>query len=290
MIKISAINSAAKKAALGAMLASSVAMFASNPIKTARTETPQQTEVISKDGAEALKALTFPQEKQTPAVPTVHNQKLDENILKFFDTEEDITNAKNVLNEIYDNNGTYMASLLIQQQIDYNMFLAFLNGDSKIVEKFYSHLAEDLRLDALKIDQNIIDQVMEWLEPNFFLVIQPVIDNFDHPPDANELIQAINKYVNEDPSKFYHIRPRFFDGNFNKGNDYFRKQQEKYNNSNIQKDSDYIAKQIHTADFLLFDELLKYKGGIDVKSRELCSTIGHNFTIFKRCCKPIPSP
>ena len=64
--RLSAISSEAKKAALGAMLASSVAMFASNPIKTARTEPPQQTEVISKDGAEALKALTFPQENRLP--------------------------------------------------------------------------------------------------------------------------------------------------------------------------------------------------------------------------------
>lgn len=96
-IRVSSINGVAKKAALGAMLASSVAMFASNPIRTERTENPPQTEVVSKDGAEALKVMTFPGQQQTPAVPTVHNKALDEKFLKFCNTPEEKKWLRNLL-------------------------------------------------------------------------------------------------------------------------------------------------------------------------------------------------
>ena len=60
------------------MLTGSMALVASNPIKTARTETPIQGEVVSREGSEALRAVTFPGVQQAPAVPTEHNKALDE--------------------------------------------------------------------------------------------------------------------------------------------------------------------------------------------------------------------
>lgn len=89
MIKISTINGAAKKAALGAMLAGSVAGYASNPLKTAVIENPNHTEVVSQKGAEALKALAYPLQQQKKSVPTEHNKKLDNKFLKLANNDEE---------------------------------------------------------------------------------------------------------------------------------------------------------------------------------------------------------
>ncbi|MBQ5532755.1 MAG: hypothetical protein IIU04_04335 [Bacteroidales bacterium] len=73
MVKgISAINSIAKKGVLGLMLASSVTMGASSPIKNTRQNTePPKTELMSKEASEALKLNSLQQTQQS--VPTVHN-------------------------------------------------------------------------------------------------------------------------------------------------------------------------------------------------------------------------
>lgn len=122
--------------ALAAMLTGSMALMASNPIKTAKTETPVQREFVSKEGSEALRAVTFPGVQQTPAVPTEHNKALDEKFLKFYDTEEEKRDVSALLSKNYNRYGSYLGSAIIQQYIDLNIFLEFLDGNIEILKRF----------------------------------------------------------------------------------------------------------------------------------------------------------
>jgi hypothetical protein len=262
--RLSAISSEAKKAALGAMLASSVAMFASNPIKTARTENPQQTEVISKDGAEALKALTFPQEKQTPAVPTVHNQKLDEKFLKLADNDEEKKFMEDFLSNIYNSNGSYLASATIQQNIDLNMFLAFLDGNIEILKRFDEEAYNKIDRDAMQKVAEKSGPIKEWLNENYFAVYNQPFGQFDNPPDAEEVSNALDKYLNEDPYNLFGGETSI-DRNYTLLNNICKRRLANTNYDNIQKGSNYVAYQVVNADYLLFFSLLK-SFGIDIVS------------------------
>ena len=225
MTKVSAIVNIVRAGALSALMAGSVAMYSTNPVKTKKTENPPQTEVVSKEGAEAVKAMNFQQQK--PTVPTVHNKKLDETLKKFFDKEEDLKNIDETLNNLYKNCGTYMASAVIQQQIDYNMFLAFLDGNVDILKKFNSDSYKYIDADAFKYVQDKKDKILEWLKPNYSLVLSPVFNSFDHPPDAEELSQVLDKYVNEQKSNLFDDRS--FYGNYTGSNEQYK---EKLENTN----------------------------------------------------------
>lgn len=152
MVKgISAINSIAKKGVLGLMLASSVTMGASSPIKNTRAENePPKTEVMSKEASEALKLNSL---QQTPTVPTVHNKKLDDMFLLFAENDEERKMINDFINNVYNVCGTYQASAVIQTQIDYNMFLAFLDGNAEILKRF--PYGENRYVDATKNEYDV---------------------------------------------------------------------------------------------------------------------------------------
>ena len=202
-IRIFTINGVAKKAALGAMLASSVAMFASNPIKTARTDNPPQTEVVSKDGAEALKVMTFPGQQQTPAVPTVHNKALDEKCLKFCDTEEEKKHMNDFLSMNYNKHGSYLGSAIIQQNIDLNMFLEFLDGNIEILKRFDEEAYNKIDKDAMKKVTEKSEPIKQWLNENYFKVYNQPFGQFDNPPDAEEVSNALDQYLEKDPYNLF---------------------------------------------------------------------------------------
>ena len=273
--RLSAINSAAKKAALGAMLASSVAMFASNPIKTARTEKPQQTEVVSKDGAEALKALTFPQEKQTPAVPTVHNQKLDEKFLKLADNDEEKKFMEDFLSNIYNSNGSYLASATIQQNIDLNMFLAFLDGNIEILKRFEGEYRDNLSefngLSYYKAANGYFDnetrtkiadlnnKIRTWISENYFNIYAEPF-TFDHPPYYDELQDRIDKFDEHNDLEFAPGIKIFEDTDSKiiyNGNSIMRSRISKTYSDPIQRATCFFSTKISIKDAELFNNLTK---------------------------------
>lgn len=256
MMKISSINGAAKKVALGAMLFSSVTMFATNPNRTTRTDNPpQQTEVLSKDGSDALKAMTFPQQ-QNPAVPTVHNKALDEKFLKLADTEEEKQYVNNLLSNIYAKNGSYLGSAMVQQNIDVNMFLAFLDGNIDILKRFDEEAYNKIDRDAM---QKVVEKggpIKQWLNENYFNVYNQPFGQFDHSPDAFEVENSLLEYIKKDPFKL-------FDNSASVLGVKAESFAEKLNNSQVnlvQKYSNLLAYEISTADYLLFHTLLKNSG------------------------------
>jgi len=255
MIKISAINGAAKKAALGAMLAGSVAMFASNPIKTAKTDTPSQTEVVSKDGAAALKAITFPQQMQTPTVPTVHNKALDEKLLKFADNEEEKKHITEYMSNIYNINGSYLGSAMLQQTLDLNMFLEFLDGNIEILKKIDEKAYNKIDKESMKKVTEKSEPIKKWLNENYFNVYNEPFGQFDHPPDYKEVNDALDDYIKKDP---YELFNNYVAYDFAKIN--YDIELKKSNMDNVQKNSNLIAAKTHTANEILFRNLLRATG------------------------------
>ena len=255
MIKVSAINGVAKKAALGAMLASSVAMFASNPIKTARTDNPPQTEVVSKDGAAALKVMTLPEIQQNPAVPTVHNKALDEKFLKLARNDEEKKDMEDFLLNVYNNCGSYLASAKIQQELDLNMFYEFLDGNIDILKIFDEEAYNKIDRDAMQKVVEKSEPIIKWLDENYLKVYNQPFGQFDHPPDYEEVSIALDDYVEKDPYNF-------FDGGYayRANSKFARTSLEKSNMDIMQKNSNLMAAKIHVANEILFITLLKIFG------------------------------
>lgn len=253
--RLSAINGVAKIAALGAMLASSVAMFASNPIRTERTENPPQTEVVSKDGADALKAMTFPQQ-QNPAVPTVHNKALDEKLLKFADNEEEIKHITEYISNIYNINGSYLGSAMLQQTLDLNMFLEFLDGNIDILKRFDEEAYNKIDRAAMQKVVEKGEPIKQWLNENYFKVYNEPFGKFDLPPNADEVSSALDKYVNTDPYNLFGDK-KGVRSNYFLGNGICKHELANTNYNDVQKATYYIAYQVTKADYLLFTNLLK---------------------------------
>lgn len=250
--RVSVINGVAKRAALGAMLFSSVVMFATTPNRNTRIENPPQTEVVSKDGADALKAMTFPQQ-QNPAVPTVHNKALDEKFLKFYDTEQEKQEVMKLLSNNYNKYGSYLGGAIIQQYIDLNMFLEFLDGNIDILKRFDEEAYNKIDRDAM---QKVVEKggpIKQWLNENYFNVYNQPFGQFDHMPDYEELNDALDDFIEKDPYKLFENGLLLCKYDTKIANEIL----EKNNMDNVQKKITLMAVKIHAANKTLFNNLME---------------------------------
>lgn len=214
-MKISAINNVAKKAALGAMLAGSVASYATNPVKTF-AENPNHTEVVSNKGAEALKALAYPMlQQQKQSVPKTHNKALDEKFLKLARDDEEKKLMEDFLLNVYNNCGSYLASAKIQQELDLNMFYEFLDGNIEILKVFDEEAYNKIDRDAMQKVVEKSEPIIKWLDENYLKVYNQPFGKFDHTPDIQELKNALDDYVEYDPNKYFKDGFSIYRGNVN---------------------------------------------------------------------------
>lgn len=272
MIKISTINGTAKKAALGVMLAGSVAAFASNPVRTAKPENPAQTEVVSKTGAEAMKALAYPQQQKSN-VPTIHNKKLDEKCLRFCSTDEEKKHMSAYLSNIYNEYGSYLGSVVAQQSLDVNMFLKFLEGDIEILKNFeceyrisraaapegkYYEVAKRYYTPETKEKiENLKNKVYDWVNENYFKIYADVFST-DHSPDYEETSKMFDKFFKSlDNYEFAPNKKMFQDLNLNYVGSGIYEEMGKSSSNETQKEMDMFAAKINYTDGLLFWNLSK---------------------------------
>lgn len=246
------------KVVLGAAVVSTAMLLgASSPIKNTRQEKePVQTELMSKESAEALRLNFLQQTRQS--VPTVHNPKLNATFKYFANNDEERVFATSFLNKVYGDLGTYMGSALVQNQIDYNMFLEFLDGNAEVLKKFPN--GETLYKEALSGDLEKIktkkDELKKWLNENFAKVYSQLFNQFNHKATAEETISALDEYVRINNQIFEN---RYWQVYTNPSEQFQLKQQNKYSNS-IQQNSDLIAYKMYLADMSLFRNLLKSVG------------------------------
>lgn len=274
MVKsITSAGNLVKTVAMSALLAGSVALGATNPVKTTRQGSiPNQTEVVSKDGAEAVKAMTLPQQ-QKPAVPTVRNKKIDDKFLKLCSTPEEKKAMDDELASLYKDCGSYLGSVTVQQNLDLNMFLRFLNGDIEILKNFegeyretehssyegsYYDVAKKYYTPEVKAQlEDLNSKVGEWVSNNFFTVYSGVF-NTDHPPDCDETSKMFEKFFNSIDNYEFSPGNKMFDGTkLNYVNDGIREKVDNSKSNEIQKNMDIFAAKINYADNKMFWNLSK---------------------------------
>ena len=262
------------------MLTGSMALMASNPIKTTKTETPVQGEVVSREGSEALRAMTFPGVQQVPAVPTEHNKALDEKFLKFCDNDQEKKDLMVFINDVYQQNGSYLGSATIQQNIDLNMFLEFLDGNIEILKRFDQRAYDAIDVEVMQEVVEKSEPIKQWLNENYFKAYYEPLGQFDRPPEAEEVDSALSDYVENDPNKLFgkmHVAASRY------ANNTFFDALQKSNMDIVQKSTCFIAYKISTADYLLFKHLLEGAGlysGYDDRQ------VLNNFNEFMRVVQP----
>lgn len=257
MVKgISAINSIAKKGMFALMLAGTVSLGASSPIKnTIQEKEPQQTELMSKESAEALKLNSL---QQTPTVPTVHNPKLDKTLKKFAESQEEINDFTELQNNVYSDYGIYLGSALIQKEIDKHMLWAFLykKTDLLVNNNINRELGKNIQGFGEPFYATITpnaDVIKQWL----YKYNNTINSNlqFDHKPTAQEVSDRLD-YIAENKCNFtkeeitkYKVYCSDFLYNHIKGK------------KDLQAQSDMLAYKMFMIDFLNFSKSL-YGAGV----------------------------
>ena len=198
--------------------------------------------------------------------PTVRNGRLDATFKTFFGGDEASEEVDNNLVGTYETYGTYMAAAIIQHQIDYNIFLAFLNGDTWMLKQFPNNSANHKA--ALQGDNKTMqthrEKLQGMLDLTYNNLYNPVYIRFDHNPLAYELAQALDAFVRDN-------EPGCF------GDDYeteyqaptvaFVKKLSQTGWNEITTGIYMVAHRVYLADMMMFRQLLA-TSGIDLYSND----------------------
>lgn len=200
--------------------------------------------------------------------PTVHNSSLDTRFKTFFGGENAPAQVDSNLAETYNMYGTYMATVILQHQVDYNMFLAFLNGDSWILRQFPDNKANHKA--AVSGDNAFMRSkkapIVTWLDSNYNNFYTPVFGTFDHKPMAEELMAALDSYVQR--NEFNSFRGDFTT-EYQGPAETFAQKLAKCKLGDEEKASSLVAYRVYLADMMLFHQLISSLGvNINSKANE----------------------
>ena len=190
------INKIAKTGIISGLLMGAVALKATNPITNVKqTPNQNQTEIVSKAGADALRAANM-QGVQQNSVPTVHNQRLDNLFRKFATNEEEKKMVNSVINATYSTKGTFLAAAFIQHELDRQQIclLTEEKGDlltknginpelGEKIKKFGSDFYKSVRPNAKKVE--------EWLDKHYSPNLLNLL-SFDNKPSGEEVIKKLD--------------------------------------------------------------------------------------------------
>lgn len=187
-----------KVAALAIFMAGALSVKAANNRNNANVTNPVQTEVVSKAGAEALKANSISIMAQSE-VPTVHNEKLDETIKKFVFGEEDKNNVEGLLGKIYSLKGTFLGTAYIQHELNTRALLTFVTGNTQLLRE--KNVAPEFadRIDRhgeefYKTVKPNAQKVMDWANSKYTQYFVSNL-NFDHKPTAEEVLNRLDEII-----------------------------------------------------------------------------------------------
>ena len=138
--------------------------------------------------------LLPPHPKFKPNIPSYHNTRLDVTLRKFIETNEDREYEKKIIDNVYNNNGTYLASAIVQHMIDHMNFSAFLNGKTYILtenDPKLGKMIEGFGPDFYRSVTPNTEHIIKWLNneytPAFFSAIK-----FNSKPNADEVIKRMD--------------------------------------------------------------------------------------------------
>ena len=248
------INKIARTGVLGALLMGSVALKATNPITNVnKTPNQNQTEIVSKEGAEALKAASLQGVQQT-AVPTVHNQKLDKALRKYIESNDDKEYIDGIINNIYKDNGTYLGSALMQHEINLQQLCSFMSGNHDILIK--NSINQDLGRTIKEFGPAFYktvtpreEKVVNWLMNSYTPQLLKDLE-FNHKPTAEEVCIRLDNiaktkagFTRDELIEYYALNDEFIYKKLKKKND-------------TQAMSDLIAYKMFLIDKIVFEKEL----------------------------------
>lgn len=147
--------------------------------------------------AVAVMAVMVSMAVQAQQAPVPYGAKMDAMFKTFAGGAKAPAEVDSNLAETYELYGIPMATVIIQHQVDYNMFLAFLNGDTRMLAKF--PMGEVRSKAALAGDNETMktkkDHLMSWLNVGFGKLYDPVFSQFPYKPTADELMEAFDSHV-----------------------------------------------------------------------------------------------
>ncbi len=142
------------------------------------------TEVASKESA--------------AAVPTVHNQRLDDLYRKYVSNEDEENQINTIVDALYDTYGTFLASAVIQHNLDREQLFTLLDEDTRTLSRFYPELVERFR----RIDPEFYKSVKPnarrlvcWLEVEYSPKLLEFLF-FDNMPTAHEVLERLDYIAN----------------------------------------------------------------------------------------------
>lgn len=186
------INKITKAGIIGGLLMGAVTLKATNPI-TNVNKTPNQTEVVSKEGAEAIKAARFQGVQQASVM---HNQRLDNTFRKFGKNAEETKQINTIINDVYNNYGTFLASVQIQHELDRQQLYLLLKQDTKTLSKINPTLAKEVNeigpgfYNGVK--NNNAARVEKWLNEEYTPSVLGLL-SFNHKPTGEEMIKKLDE-------------------------------------------------------------------------------------------------
>ena len=252
------INKIAKAGILSGLLMGAVTLNATNPITKTKAPEQNQTEIVSKEGAAALRATSL-QGIQQVSVPTVHNQKLDNALRKYIESPEDKEYIDGIINNIYKDNGTYLGSALMQHEIDMQQLCSFMSGNHDVLiknninpefGKTIKEFGPAFYKTVTPREEKVVNWLMNSYTPNLTNDLQ-----FDHKPTAEEVCIRLDNIAK---TKAGFTRDDIID--YTALNNRFIKNKIKMN-KDTQSMSDLIAYKIYLIDKIMFEKEL---GGIGV--------------------------
>ena len=186
------INKIAKIGLLGGLLMGAVSLKATNPI-TKTNNTQNQTEIVSKEGAAALRAASVQGIQQKSVL---RNQRLDNTFRKFGSNAEELRQINVIMNDVYKKHGTFMASAMIQHELDRQQLYLLLKQVTKKLAKINPDLAKEVTEigDGFYngIRNNDVDRVEKWLNEEYTPSVLGVLYT-DHKPTGEEMIKIIDE-------------------------------------------------------------------------------------------------
>ena len=210
--------------------------------------------VVSINATNPLTKTKAIEQKQTEAVPTVHNQKLDKALRKYIETSEDREYIEGIINKTYKDNGTYAASALMQHEINLQQLCSFMSGNTDILIKNninpeLGRMIKDFGVAFYKTVTPREEKVVNWLMNSYNVQLLKDLQ-FDHKPTAAEVCIRLDNiakskagFTRDELIEYYALNDEFIYKKLKKRND-------------TQAMSDLIAYKMYLIDKIIFEKEL----------------------------------
>ncbi len=186
-------------------------------------------------------------------VPTVHNQRLDDLYRKYASTKDEEYRIITIANALYDTYGTFLASAIIQHNLNRQQLYTLLDEDTKTLSRIYPELAERVRkigpvfYKAVKPNSR---RVVRWLEEEYSPRMLELL-SFDNKPTADEVLERLDHIANNEVN---FTKDEIV--TYNQSVDYFKAKYTTYRTDTASL-SDLIAYKMFLIDKIVFKAALK---------------------------------